>query len=222
MRVTQPAGAPKGRSSGMWLLALLAIVLAFLFGRHLPDAPGCRNAVRVRDVSAKLEAALERHVAGHRRQKQKLLAHVKVHCSNLRYRKPKGLRLHLTGPSGVGKSFLARLVAQSFFEEQERAVLSLHEWWGVEPRPYPTQCGVAWYKFASLESEAAAFKAVQAALAAAVAEVRRCPQAVLIFEDVNRLPPAALNQLEVLTEPFLQGVHGGWTCWREKSRSLLF
>ncbi|KAJ1462130.1 hypothetical protein M885DRAFT_494295 [Pelagophyceae sp. CCMP2097] len=149
------------------------------------------------------------------------------------------LRVHFTGPSGVGKSFFAKLVATACFEESEfytggsggagdaladpaAAVLSGARalaaaalgarardsgFWGAAPRPFPTQCGVAWWKFARVDASEAEVE-VRRALAAAAAAVRSCGGAVLIFEDVNRLPLRALELLEPLFEPLLRDGEG--------------
>ena len=78
------------------------------------------------------------------------------------------------------------------------------DYWGVAPAPYPTQCGVAWWKFATVEDEAEGRAEALRALAAAVRAVRACDRAVLVFEDVNRLPLGALRLLEPLTQPVLR------------------
>ncbi|KAH8068992.1 hypothetical protein JL721_6190 [Aureococcus anophagefferens] len=287
---------------------------------------GCSNAVPASETVATLERSFATRVAGRERLAQRILSLARSHASARAAGRSAPLRLHLTGPSGVGKSFLAELVANSFFEESARYTAlraarrrrrssaasppprptrrrpsaprpcprrrrrarpprsrggggggggsgarrvapraprparaappppPSHRWpppsrpspppprrrvvagragrprggllgwaaaafgwsagsladdyWGVAPAPYPTQCGVAWWKFATVEDEAEGRALCKAealrALAAAVRAVRACDRAVLVFEDVNRLPLGALRLLEPLTQPVLR------------------
>lgn len=77
-------------------------------------------------------------------------------------------------------------------------------YWGTTPAPYPTQCGVAWWKFAAFSDEQEAITDARGAVRAAALAVAECSGAVVVLEDVNRLPPAALRALEPLTQPLLR------------------
>ena len=68
----------------------------------------CANAAPLAATVGRLEAAFATQVAGRARLKQTLLAMVRAHASALEAGRASPLRIHLTGPSGVGKSFLAK------------------------------------------------------------------------------------------------------------------
>lgn len=228
------------------------------------------NAVPLSRVLETLERSFESQLAGHHRARSRVLGLVRRTVWQRSAGRSSALRLHLTGPSGVGKSFVTKLVATSFFEESASytgygraaaaaatttattlamasqaastgaalssstgagvlstalaaaplaasgaALAAVVGWtlieygesfWAVEPRPYPTQCGVAWWKFTGSEDGE-----VSRALANAFETVEKCgPHSVLVFEDVNRLPASLLHHLSVLSEPIL----------RRKSRSV--
>lgn len=227
---------------------------------------GCENVVPLEHVVETLERALASQVAGHERVRSRLLAFVRRLVWARSAGRRSGLRLHLTGPSGVGKSFLSKLLATSFFEESAAytgyraaglaatttatsmvlastaasssaalastgasalttalaaaplaasgaALAAVAGWrlveygesfWGVEPRHFPTQCGVGWWKFSSGGDEESAIREVDRAIAHAAKVLQSCSAAVLIFEDVNRLPVAALATLGRLTQPILR------------------
>lgn len=227
---------------------------------------GCENVVPLEHVVETLERALASHVAGHERVRSRLIALVRKLVWARSAGRWSGLRLHLTGPSGVGKSFLSKLLATSFFEESAAytgyraaglaatttatslvlastaasssaalastgasalttalaaaplaasgaALAAVAGWrlveygesfWGVEPRHFPTQCGVGWWKFSSGGDDASAIREVDRATAHAARVLQTCSSAVLIFEDVNRLPVAALTNLGRLTQPILR------------------
>ncbi|KAK7235292.1 hypothetical protein SO694_000681101 [Aureococcus anophagefferens] len=78
---------------------------------------GCSNAVPASETVATLERSFATRVAGRERLAQRILSLARSHASARAAGRSAPLRLHLTGPSGVGKSFLAELVANSFFEE---------------------------------------------------------------------------------------------------------
>ena len=63
---------------------------------------------------------------------------------------------------------------------------------------------MGWWKFADAGDENEAAADARRAVAAAVEVAETCDRAVLVFEDVNRLPPAALRLLEPLTEPVIR------------------
>ena len=77
-------------------------------------------------------------------------------------------------------------------------------YWGTAPAPYPTQCGVAWWKFAAFSSDDEAVTDARGAVKAAASAVAECPGAVVVLEDVNRLPPSALRSLEPLTHSLIR------------------
>ena len=81
---------------------------------------GCSNAVPASETVATLERSFATRVAGRERLAQRILSLARSHASARAAGRSAPLRLHLTGPSGVGKSFLAELVADSFFEESAR------------------------------------------------------------------------------------------------------
>lgn len=225
----------------------------------------CLNAVPLSRVVETLERSFESQLAGHHRARSRVLGLVKRTVWQRSAGRPSALRLHLTGPSGVGKSFVTKLVATSFFEESASytgygraaaaaatttattlamasqaantgaalssatgggvlstalaaaplaasgaALAAVVGWtiieygesfWAVEPRPYPTQCGVSWWKFVGSEAD----KEVSRALGNAFETIEKCgTHAVLVFEDINRLPASALHHLSVLSEPLLR------------------
>ena len=255
---------PKGCKSCCTLAACSAMLLrlaCLLTLAAAKDQCSCANAVPSSKSVDLLEDAFAKRVAGRRRTKQAVLAAIRQQASAASSGRAAPLRLHFTGPSGVGKSFLAQLVAAKF-EESRRytgyatigagaataasvatgavvakvstwgalvAVVSspiavaggllgllsaaLFGWqagdladayWGTAPAPYPTQCGVSWWKFAAFSDEKDAVTDARGAVKAAASAVFECPGAVVVLEDVNRLPPAALRALEPLTQPLLE------------------
>lgn len=80
--------------------------------------PGCRNGVT--DIAATLRQSFRERVVG----ESAALATI-VQAAG------PGLRLVVWGEPGTGKSLIAELVASSFFRAD---------------RPYPTQCGVSWWR----------------------------------------------------------------------------
>ncbi|KAH8057977.1 hypothetical protein JL722_6521 [Aureococcus anophagefferens] len=282
---------------------------------------GCSNAVPASETVATLERSFATRVAGRERLAQRILSLARSHASARAAGRSAPLRLHLTGPSGVGKSFLAELVANSFFEESARytgyaaaGAATATALRAASPPPRPTRrrpsaprpcprrrrrrggrggrgrggrgaaggaaapavtgaaaaAGAAGAAAAAVAPVAAAVAPVAAAaapvasslarrsprertprlgrgggvrlvrrvargrllgrragalpdavrrrlvevrdgkaealraLAAAVRAVRACDRAVLVFEDVNRLPLGALRLLEPLTQPVLR------------------
>ena len=244
------------------MMLRLAVITAITTLAAAKDQCGCANAVPSSKSVDLLEDAFAKRVAGRRRTKQAVLAAIRQQASAASSGRAAPLRLHFTGPSGVGKSFLAQLVATAKFEESRRytgyatigagaataasvatgaVVAKVSTWgalitvvsspiavaggllgllsaalfgwqagdladayWGTAPAPYPTQCGVAWWKFAAFSSEEDAVSDARGAVKAAASAVAECPGAVVVLEDVNRLPPAALRALEPLTQPLLR------------------
>lgn len=238
------------------------MLAAFFISAAMAKRAGCScdNAVPLEQIMDTLERSLSSQVAGHERARALLLAAARRQVWAWSAGRSSSLRLHLTGPSGVGKSFMAKLLANSYFEESEVytgyraagavvtttattlaltkagailsslgpltaagvaapiaaatfAVAAVAGWrlvefgdsyWTSEPRPFPTQCGVSWWKFGTPASETEARRDVDRALTAASRVVSACASAVLVFEDVNRLPASALQGLERLTEPILR------------------
>ena len=256
---------PKGCKSCCTLAAMmlrLAVIAAVTTLAAAKDQCGCANAVPSSKSVDLLEEAFAKRVAGRRRTKQAVLAAIRQQASAASSGRAAPLRLHFTGPSGVGKSFLAQLVATAKFEESRRytgyatigagaataasvatgaVVAKVSTWgalitvvsspiavaggllgllsaalfgwqagdladayWGTSPAPYPTQCGVSWWKFASFSDEKDAVSDARGAVKAAASAVAECPGAVVVLEDVNRLPPSALRALEPLTQPLLR------------------
>ncbi|KAH8098115.1 hypothetical protein JL720_1042 [Aureococcus anophagefferens] len=70
---------------------------------------GCSNAVPASETVATLERSFATRVAGRERLAQRILSLARSHASARAAGRSAPLRLHLTGPSGVGKSFLAEL-----------------------------------------------------------------------------------------------------------------
>ena len=261
--------SPKGCKSCCTLAACidnmmlrLAVIAAVTTLAAAKDQCSCANAVPNSKSVDLLEDAFAKRVAGRRRTKQAVLAAIRQQASAASSGRAAPLRLHFTGPSGVGKSFLAQLVATAKFEESRRytgyatigagaataasvatgaVVAKVSTWgalitvvsspiavaggllgllsaalfgwqagdladayWGTTPAPYPTQCGVAWWKFAAFADEKDAVNDARGAVKAAALAVAECPGAVVVLEDVNRLPPSALRALEPLTQPLLR------------------
>ncbi|KAJ8612516.1 hypothetical protein CTAYLR_003713 [Chrysophaeum taylorii] len=243
----------------MWWLSGLVLV-GVLAGVCSGSRCSCENGVPLEQVVETLSRSLAGQVAGHHRVRQQLVALIQRQVWARSSGREGSVRVHLTGPSGVGKSFLTKLVATSQFEESAAytgyraaglaattaattvalatkaastsaalsatgalttalaaaplaasgaALAAAAGWrlvefgdafWSVEPRPFPTQCGVAWWKFTTGDGA----EVVDRALAHAVRALRTCASAVLVFEDVNRLPPEALARLEKLAQPVLR------------------
>ena len=236
------------------LLQGLIIFLLRLVQGDLTNC-GCPNMVPYDKVSETLERSLWSSVAGHGRIRSKLVAYVKRQMYARLSGTSRPLRLHFTGPSGVGKSFLARLLATAQFEESATytgyraagaaaattsvtalavvgvqaatswtltaalvaapvaaggaALAAVAGWrlveygetyWSVDPAPYPTQCGVSWWKF----QVGAGKEDVERSLRSAAKTAAKCSTAVLIFEDVNRIDQTGLTILERLTDPILR------------------
>ena len=244
------------------MMLRLVVIAAVTTLAAAKDQCSCANAVPNAKSVDLLEDAFAKRVAGRRRTKQAVLAAIRQQASAASSGRAAPLRLHFTGPSGVGKSFLAQLVATAKFEESRRytgyatigagaataasvatgaVVAKVSTWgalvavasspiavaggllgllsaalfgwqagdladayWGTAPAPYPTQCGVAWWKFASFSEERDAVNDARGAVKAAASAVAECPGAVVVLEDVNRLPPSALRALEPLTHSLIR------------------
>ena len=102
------------------MMLRLAVIAASTTLAAAKDQCSCANAVPNAKSVDLLEDAFAKRVAGRRRTKQAVLAAIRQQASAASSGRAAPLRLHFTGPSGVGKSFLAQLVATAKFEESRR------------------------------------------------------------------------------------------------------
>ena len=95
----------------------LAVIAAITTLAAAQQRCSCANAVPSSKSVDLLDDAFAKRVAGRRRTKQAVLAAIRQQASAASSGRAAPLRLHFTGPSGVGKSFLAQLVATTEMDE---------------------------------------------------------------------------------------------------------
>ena len=172
---------------------MLRVLLAL---QLLPVASDCPNRVPAKDVISRFSDLINAEYVGQQQAidivKQRLdlyLEGERSDCSDW--------AMHLTGPGGSGKTFLAELVARSLFEEwawkhpapqlassYAELVLSYTSTEQVRV-PMPHQCGVT-----SLDMDAGDVEDVREWEYRVAEGLRESPAAVIIVNDIGRLQDA--------------------------------